>query len=129
MGGGAAGPLLRRSSEGIDSAASFMSTTGRRLDRNGVLALSRGPSANRRRARQARLLGDSGSRLCSGYAGCREIGRFGPEKGVRSTWGRYRPLLLESLAWAPGGQDLPLADLTGRFVQSDGNAVYKQGLS
>jgi hypothetical protein len=27
-----------------------------------------------------------------------------------------------------GGQDLRLADLTGRFVQSDGNAVYKYGL-
>jgi hypothetical protein len=40
--------------------------------------------------------------------------------------GRYRPLLLESLAQAPGGQHLPLADLTGRFVQSDRNAVYKQ---
>jgi hypothetical protein len=25
--------------------------------------------------------------------------------------GRYRPLLLDSLAQAPGGQDLPLADL------------------
>jgi len=43
--------------------------------------------------------------------------------------GRYRPLLLEALAQAPGGQDLPLADLTGCFVQSDRNAVYKQGLS
>jgi hypothetical protein len=31
--------------------------------------------------------------------------------------GRYRPLLLDSLAQAPAGQDLPLADLTGRFVQ------------
>jgi hypothetical protein len=29
----------------------------------------------------------------------------------------------------PARQDLPLADLTGRFVQSDRNAVYKQGLS
>ena len=27
----------------------------------------------------------------------------------------------------PGGQDLPLADLTGRFVRSDRNAVHKQG--
>ena len=40
--------------------------------------------------------------------------------------GRYRPLLLDSLAQAPGGQDLPFADLTGRFVQGDGNAVHKQ---
>ena len=37
-----------------------------------------------------------------------------------------RPLLLDSLAQAPGGQDLPLADLTGRFVQGDRNAVHKQ---
>ena len=28
----------------------------------------------------------------------------------------------------PPGKDSPLADLTGRFVQSDRNAVYKQGL-
>ncbi len=40
--------------------------------------------------------------------------------------GRYRPLLLDSLAQAPGGQDLPLADLTGRFVQGDRSAVHKQ---
>ena len=40
--------------------------------------------------------------------------------------GRYRPLLLDSLAQAPGGQRLPVADLTGRFVQSDGDAVHKQ---
>ena len=26
----------------------------------------------------------------------------------------------------PGGQHLPFADLTGRFVQSDRNAVHKQ---
>ena len=52
-----------------------------------------------------------------------------PEIGVRSTQGRYRPLLLEYLALALGGQYLPLADLTGCFVQSDRNAVYKQGLS
>jgi hypothetical protein len=51
------------------------------------------------------------------------------EIGVRSTQGRYRPLLPEYLALAPGGQDLPLADLTGCFVQSDRNAVYKQGPS
>ena len=37
-----------------------------------------------------------------------------------------RPLLLESLAQAPGGEHLPLADLTGRFVQSDRNAIYKR---
>jgi hypothetical protein len=37
--------------------------------------------------------------------------------------------VVESLAQALGGQDLPLADLTGRFVQSDRNAVYKEGLS
>jgi hypothetical protein len=29
----------------------------------------------------------------------------------------------------PGGQDLPLAALTGRFVHSDRNAVYKQDSS
>jgi hypothetical protein len=29
-----------------------------------------------------------------------------------------RPLLLESLAQIPGGQDLPLVDLTGRFVKA-----------
>jgi hypothetical protein len=40
--------------------------------------------------------------------------------------GRYRPLLLESLAQAPGGQPLPLADLTGLFVHCDRSAVYKQ---
>jgi hypothetical protein len=32
--------------------------------------------------------------------------------------GRYRPLLLEPLAQAPGRQHLPLADLTGCFVQA-----------
>ena len=52
-----------------------------------------------------------------------------PEIGVRSTQGRYRPLLLEYLALAPGGQYMSLADLTGCFVQSDRNAVYTQGLS
>lgn len=31
-----------------------------------------------------------------------------------------------SLVQAPGGQDLPLADLTGCFVQSDRNAAYEQ---
>jgi len=58
---------------------------------------------------------------------------------IRSSWsvtrlgkeycqlqGRYRPLLLDSLARVPSGQDLPFADLTGRFVQSDRDAVYKQ---
>jgi hypothetical protein len=54
---------------------------------------------------------------------------FVPEKGVRSTQGRYRPLLFESLAQAPAGQDLPFADLTGCFVRSDRNAVCKEGLS
>jgi hypothetical protein len=44
------------------------------------------------------------------------------KKGVHSAWGRYRPLLLESLPQALGGQDLPLADRTGRFVQSDEDA-------
>jgi len=42
--------------------------------------------------------------------------------------GRYRPLLLDSLAQAPGGQHLPLADLTGCFVQGDRNAVHEQDL-
>ena len=41
--------------------------------------------------------------------------------------GRYRPLLLEYLALALGGQYLPLADLTGCFVQSDRNAVQIAG--
>jgi hypothetical protein len=31
--------------------------------------------------------------------------------------GRYRPLLLESLAQAPDGQDLSFVDLTGRLLQ------------
>jgi hypothetical protein len=43
--------------------------------------------------------------------------------------GRYRPLLLEPLAQASGGQDLPLADLTGCFVRGDRDAVRNQGLS
>jgi hypothetical protein len=52
-----------------------------------------------------------------------------PRIGVWSSEGRYRPLLLESLAQALGGQHLPLADLTRRFVHSDRSAVYKQGPS
>ena len=42
-----------------------------------------------------------------------------PHKGNRYPHkGRYRPPLLESLARVSDGQDLPLADLTGRFVQT-----------
>jgi hypothetical protein len=48
------------------------------------------------------------------------------EKEYRQSRAVIRPLLLDSLAQAPGGQDLPLADLTGRFVQGDRNAVHKQ---
>jgi len=48
------------------------------------------------------------------------------EKEYCQPQGRYRPLLLDSLARAPSGQDLPFADLTGRFVQSDRDAVHKQ---
>ena len=40
---------------------------------------------------------------------------------------RYRPPLLEALAQAAGAQDLRPADLTGRFVQSDRNAVTSAG--
>jgi hypothetical protein len=43
--------------------------------------------------------------------------------------GRYRPPMFDSLARALAGQDLPPADLTGCFVQSDRNAVCNEGLS
>ena len=56
-----------------------------------------------------------------------QIVGYMPRIGVCSLEGRYRPLLLESLAQALGGQHLPLADLTRRFVHSDRSAVYKQG--
>jgi hypothetical protein len=61
-------------------------------------------------------------------------GGGGRKTGLASTrlgWkqARYRLSLLEPLAQASGGHDLPLADLTGCFVQSGRNALYKQGLS
>jgi hypothetical protein len=45
-----------------------------------------------------------------------KLAGYVPEKGVQSRWGRYRPLLLESLAQALAGEHLPrLADLHGPF--------------
>src|ERR1700730_14497378 len=46
-----------------------------------------------------------------------ELVGLAPEKGVGSTKGPLSALLLESLAHVLAGQDLPLADLTGRLVQ------------
>jgi hypothetical protein len=49
-----------------------------------------------------------------------------PAIGVTSKQGRYRPLLLDSLAQAPAGKICLSLTSRARFVQGDRNAVHKQ---